>query len=297
MKKIILVMSCMTLALMVAAPAFAFELTSESAKVMNNITAYSPAQLNAIMEANGLTLAENAEIPESYEIDNKKSIAYEPADLHSIFTAYGLTLSPEAVETKLGGTDYASVNKDGEIVFGKKSSAYDGKALTAILSAYAVPSGAPAPVPVAAATPAPTPAPAPAPAPAPKPLKTGAPVGAVVDEGGKWTLKADFLFDFDKAVLNPQYYPMLDNVATVISQNPDLDVEIIGHTDSIGTPEYNSGLSVRRAQAVKTYLTNKGIAASRLSVKGMGESAPIASNTTREGRAKNRRVELNPIWR
>ncbi|PID73306.1 MAG: hypothetical protein CSB33_04415 [Desulfobacterales bacterium] len=118
-----------------------------------------------------------------------------------------------------------------------------------------------------------------------------------MDEGGKWTLKADFLFDFDKAVLNPQYYPMLDNVATVISQNPDLDVEIIGHTDSIGTPEYNSGLSVRRAQAVKTYLTNKGIAASRLSVKGMGESAPIASNTTREGRAKNRRVELNPIWR
>jgi OOP family OmpA-OmpF porin len=70
-------------------------------------------------------------------------------------------------------------------------------------------------------------------------------------------------------------------------------LEIVGHTDSTGPEAYNLGLSERRAQAAANYLEGKGVSMSRITVKGMGESAPVASNATREGRAMNRRVEIN----
>ena len=79
--------------------------------------------------------------------------------------------------------------------------------------------------------------------------------------------------------------------------NPGLKVQIEGHTDSIGSKEYNQKLSDRRAQAVKEYMVNKGVSASRMTTKGMGESDPIADNHTEEGRAYNRRVEYEIISR
>ena len=72
----------------------------------------------------------------------------------------------------------------------------------------------------------------------------------------------------------------------------DVKVEIAGHTDSVGTDEYNMGLSLRRAESVRNYLVDKGIPADRLTIRGYGESQPVADNATAEGRFQNRRVEL-----
>jgi len=275
-------------------------------------TAYSPDTFNAILEAYGLSLSADAlgDVPSTYATANggevafgKKAAAYSPDTLHKILTAYGLTLSPEDVSAKLGSTTYAKV-VDGEIVFGNKATAYSGDELAAILSAYQLPYAAPT-TPATPATPAtPTTPTTPAPpvttgpeAPVPGDKCPGTPIGAVVDERGCWVLNADYLFDFDKATIRPEYYKYLDDVVTVINNNPNLDVEIQGHTCSIGTEAYNQGLSERRARSVKKYLVSKGIAASRLTTVGFGETKPAVSNATREGRAKNRRVEFNPIWK
>lgn len=122
-------------------------------------------------------------------------------------------------------------------------------------------------------------APAPAPAPAAPPP---APVMAGVN------------FDFDQAVIRPDDFSKLDRDVATLKEWGDLKVEVAGHTDYIGTEEYNMGLSVRRANAVRNYLVDKGIAADRLTVKGYGESQPIADNATEAGRFMNRRVELIP---
>jgi OOP family OmpA-OmpF porin len=101
-------------------------------------------------------------------------------------------------------------------------------------------------------------------------------------------------FDFDKAVIRQEDFSKLDQDVSTLKQWGDIKVEVAGHTDYIGTDEYNMGLSVRRADAVRMYLIDKGIAADRLTVKGYGESQPIADNTTEAGRFQNRRVELIP---
>mgnify|MGYP001546227800 CR=1 FL=1 len=101
-------------------------------------------------------------------------------------------------------------------------------------------------------------------------------------------------FDFDSAVLKRKMMEDLDDVAArVKASKGDEMLEIVGHTDSTGPEAYNLGLSERRAQAAANYLEGKGVSMSRITVKGMGESAPVASNATREGRAMNRRVEIN----
>jgi OOP family OmpA-OmpF porin len=101
-------------------------------------------------------------------------------------------------------------------------------------------------------------------------------------------------FDHDKAEIKEQYYPVLDEVARVLMEKtPAAVVALAGHTDNTGTERYNDGLSARRANAVASYLTAQcGIPPNRLIVKGYGEGAPIATNDTAEGRAKNRRVEI-----
>lgn len=99
-------------------------------------------------------------------------------------------------------------------------------------------------------------------------------------------------FDFDKATLKPESYPELDRIVSLMKERTDMEIEVAGHTDSMGPESYNQGLSRRRAQAVVTYLTRNGINASRLKVTYFGESKPIETNETDEGRSRNRRVEF-----
>jgi OOP family OmpA-OmpF porin len=111
----------------------------------------------------------------------------------------------------------------------------------------------------------------------------------------KVTYTADALFDFDKAVLKPAAKTSLDNLS---GQIKSLALEVViatGHTDSVGTDAYNQKLSVRRADAVKKYLVSKGIADNRIQIEGKGESQPVADNKTDDGRAKNRRVQIEVI--
>lgn len=101
------------------------------------------------------------------------------------------------------------------------------------------------------------------------------------------------LFDFDKDVIKPESKPTLDEIAKLLTDNPGLKLQIVGHTDNKGTPEYNLNLSKRRAASVVAALTGQyGIAADRLTSEGMGATQPVDTNDTEEGRAKNRRVEL-----
>ncbi|OGR25337.1 MAG: cell envelope biogenesis protein OmpA [Desulfobacterales bacterium RIFOXYA12_FULL_46_15] len=122
----------------------------------------------------------------------------------------------------------------------------------------------------------------------------GTPKGARVNAQGCWVL-SHVLFDFDKAVIKPVAYPLLDEVVVIFGKNPGMKVDLQGHCDNIGTPEYNAGLSLRRANAVKKYLVSKGVAENRLVTQGFGFSKPVAPNKTKEERSLNRRVELMPM--
>ena len=154
------------------------------------------------------------------------------------------------------------------------------------------PAPAPEPAPAPAPAPAPQPRPAPpppAPTPAPKPAPKPKPVAE------KITFAADVLFDFDKAVIKPEGKSKLDDLAAKM-KGINLEVVIaIGHADATGTDEYNQRLSVRRAESVKAYLVSKGIEANRVYTEGKGEKQPVADNKTRDGRAKNRRTEIEVI--
>lgn len=142
---------------------------------------------------------------------------------------------------------------------------------------------------VKAAPPPPAPAAEPAPAPPPAP----APVPAPVSE--KVTFAADTFFDFDKATLKPDGKAKLDDLVSKL-QGMDLEVVIaVGHADSVGSDTYNQKLSVRRAEAVKSYLVSKGIEANRVYTEGKGEKQPVADNKSAAGRAKNRRVEVEVV--
>jgi OOP family OmpA-OmpF porin len=99
-------------------------------------------------------------------------------------------------------------------------------------------------------------------------------------------------FDFDKATIKPEGKAVLNEAAALLKKHERVVVEVAGHTDSVGSEAYNQGLSERRANSVKDYLTSQGVTATRLSARGYGEAQPVASNDTKEGRAENRRVEL-----
>lgn len=111
-------------------------------------------------------------------------------------------------------------------------------------------------------------------------------------ETGATIVMNNIFFDFDKSALKEDSQPELNRVAEFMSNNPDVEIEIAGHTDSLGPEYYNQGLSDRRAKAVFDYLVTKGVAADRVVARGFGESKPVASNDTEAGQAQNRRVEF-----
>ncbi len=114
-----------------------------------------------------------------------------------------------------------------------------------------------------------------------------------VGEGIKITLPESIVnFAFDSSDLSLEAKDNLDKLSQVLINNPDTNINIYGYTDSVGKDDYNKNLSQRRANAVKSYLSQKGVPSSRLFSMGMGEADPVASNDTDMGRAKNRRVEF-----
>jgi OOP family OmpA-OmpF porin len=115
------------------------------------------------------------------------------------------------------------------------------------------------------------------------------PAGAKVNSQGCWSFN-EVAFGFNATTIKPEYANLFDNAIQILKLNPSMTIQIEGHTDSQGPAEYNLALSERRAQAVKDLLVENGISANRLSIKGFGESLPLATNDTPEGRAENRRV-------
>jgi OOP family OmpA-OmpF porin len=150
--------------------------------------------------------------------------------------------------------------------------------------------------PAAAAAPAPTAAaPAQVSATAVDKNITPAAAAAPTPTAEKVTYSADAFFDFDKALLKPEGKATLQ---TLVAKLKDTDIEVIvatGHTDSTGPEAYNVKLSMRRAKAVKAFLVSKGIPEARVFVEGKGEAQPTADNRTKDGRAKNRRVDIEVV--
>ena len=111
----------------------------------------------------------------------------------------------------------------------------------------------------------------------------------------KITLQADTLYDFDKATLKPEGKATLDKIAADLSKIKLEVIIAVGNTDSVGTDAYNMALGQRRAQSVKAYLVSKGVDGSRIYTESKGKSNPVASNATAEGRAKNRRTDIEVV--
>jgi len=138
-------------------------------------------------------------------------------------------------------------------------------------------------------------APAPAPAPAAVAPAPAAPAAVAPPAATKVTYAADAFFDFDKSVLKPEGKAKLDDLVGKIK---DINLEVIiavGHTDAVGSDSYNQKLSVARSESVKAYLVSKGVEKNRVYTEGKGEKQPVADNKTGEGRAKNRRVEIEVV--
>jgi OOP family OmpA-OmpF porin len=111
----------------------------------------------------------------------------------------------------------------------------------------------------------------------------------------KITLQADTLYDFDKATLKAEGMATLDKIARDLSKIKLEVIIAVGNTDSVGTDAYNMALGQRRAQSVKAYLVSKGVDGSRVYTESKGKSNPVASNATAEGRAKNRRTDIEVV--
>ncbi len=169
----------------------------------------------------------------------------------------------------------AAAGCDGAIVAAKAAAA-PAAAAAPRAAAPAPRAAAPAAAPKAAAAPAARPAP-------PPPAAT------------KVTYAADAFFDFDKSVLKAEGKAKLDDLVSKV-KGINLEVVIaVGHTDSVGSDAYNQGLSMKRSEAVKAYLVSHGIEKNRVYTEGKGEKQPVADNKTKEGRAKNRRVEIEVV--
>ncbi len=141
----------------------------------------------------------------------------------------------------------------------------------------------------------PPPPPPPPPPPAPPPVAPPAPPAPPPVVAEKVTFQADAFFDFDKSILKAEGKAKLDDL---MAKTKGMNLEVIiavGHTDSVGADAYNQRLSIRRAEAVKAYLVNGGVEKNRVYTEGKGEKQPVADNKTKEGRAKNRRVEIEVV--
>jgi OOP family OmpA-OmpF porin len=123
----------------------------------------------------------------------------------------------------------------------------------------------------------------------------GCPPQGIEAIDGEWVIRGRLLFDTNKWDLKPEALPILDQAVDYLQKNTQWNVEIQGHTDSTGSMEWNMTLSERRAESVRDYMVTKGLDASRLTTVGFGPNEPMESNDTREGRAKNRRVDFRPI--
>ena len=130
-------------------------------------------------------------------------------------------------------------------------------------------------------------------APKAKAAAAAAPASKVTQS--KITLQADTLYDFDKATLKAEGMATLDKIARDLSKIKLEVVIAVGNTDSVGTDAYNMALGQRRAQSVKAYLVRKGVDGSRVYTESKGKSNPVASNATAEGRAKNRRTDIEVV--
>lgn len=283
-------------------PAIAIEVPKDAQGILEKpATAYPSTSFNRLLTASGLGLGADAvaNVPASYaKVSGDKvkfnydNMVYKPSQYHDILTAYGLQISPEEVAARLGHTNYARVKND-KVVFGKTCTAYNRAEWLAILACYT--SSAPvAAAPVYSGT-------------GPgdsdgdgvmdnKDACPGTPKGIEVDARGCWTHAAELLFAFDSSAISKKYQPTLNDAKRVFDANPNMNVQIDGHTCDKGAEAYNQKLSVRRAQAVRDYLVNSaGINASRLSIKGYGETRPAYPNDSEANRAKNRRVEFTPM--
>jgi len=127
------------------------------------------------------------------------------------------------------------------------------------------------------------------------PVAEAAPAAKPAPMASKVVFNADTFFDFDKSTLKPEGRQLLDQVAQQAKAINLETIIAIGHTDSIGTEAYNMGLSDRRAASVKAYLVSQGIDPNRIYTEGKGEAQPIATNKTAQGRAQNRRVEVEIV--
>lgn len=108
-------------------------------------------------------------------------------------------------------------------------------------------------------------------------------------------LPDNITFDFNKSTLKPQFHHALDGVASTLSEYNQTLIEVLGHTDSVGSDAVNQRLSEQRAQSVSNYLTAHGVQSARIEARGVGKQFPIADNSTESGRAKNRRVEIRLV--
>lgn len=295
------------IALCISMPAMAIDAPKDASPNFSRpATAYASQNFNKILEAYQLKLdTGNADkLPSSYaRISdgnagfNSTAIAYSPAQYHAILSAYGLQLTLADAQEKLMISSYARVSGD-SISFGKSAVAYSGQSWNNIMSAYSLPTKAEPMQTAAVAQPAAV-------------TKVGdddgdgiandkddcpdTPKGAAIDDRGCWAVAHDLLFDFDSAVIKKDVATALDEAGKIAKNNPELKVTVEGHTDSTGPEDYNQMLSEKRAQAVADYLVNNaGVSVGNLKVVGYGEMKPAYSNDTREGRAKNRRVEFTP---
>jgi OOP family OmpA-OmpF porin len=184
-----------------------------------------------------------------------------------------------AVGGGAGAYDYSRNNNDGAAaaigIGSTVGAAVLGYAVCALLREEPPPPPPPAP------EPPPPPPPPPAPAP-PDPC-----AGRIVLRG--------VIFAFDSDEINGVSMATLDVAAEALRECPNVNTAVEGYTDSVGDEAYNLGLSQRRANSVSSYLSSHGVSPDRLQAKGYGESRPVADNGTEDGRAKNRRVELNPL--
>lgn len=226
--------------------------------------------------------------------------------LIAIATLSATSFSAQAADIPSQGSKAYVIDQDGDIVrdrFGRCVRTIDWSMETALASCEG---GKPKAEKVAKTESKPTPVIAPIKA-APKPVVVAAPVPAplpviapkapMVDEPVAPNVPAQFrgFFNTDSAKLKSQAFADLDVYANYLKRMPSHSVKITGHTDSVGNDRYNQKLSERRANAVKAYLVEKGIASNRIQTEGAGETKPIASNNTEAGRADNRRVEVEVI--